>query len=203
MKKLVSLVLFLLSISFSAQEISYGLKAGLNVANFSLSSDAMGEFDSRMSFHAGAVLEWGITEKFAIQPELLYSSVGAKDEYTEDEATVKTTAIVDYLSIPVMAKYYVADGFSLELGPQLGILLSAKGKYEASYDGGSESETIVMKDNFESIDFGAGFGAGYKLENGLLFNARYVLGISNIIKDSGDEWGKNNVFQISLGYIFK
>lgn len=202
MKKLVSLVLLLGSISFSAQEISYGLKAGLNVANFSLSTDEMGDYDARMSFHVGAVLEWGITDKFAIQPELLYSSVGAKDEYTDEDVTIKTTAIVDYLSIPVMAKYYVADGFSLELGPQLGILLSAKGKYEATLDGESESETIDMKDNFESIDFGAGFGAGYKMENGLLFNARYVLGLSNVIKDSGDEWGKNNVFQFSLGYIF-
>lgn len=202
MKKLVSLVLLLGSVAFSAQEISYGLKAGLNVANFSLSNDEMGDYDSRMSFHVGAVLEWGITDKFAIQPELLYSSVGAKDEYTEDEATIKTTAVIDYLSIPVMAKYYVADGFSLELGPQLGILLSAKGKYEASFDGETESETIDMKDNFESIDFGAGLGAGYKMENGLLFNARYVLGLSNVIKDSGDEWGKNNVFQFSVGYIF-
>jgi hypothetical protein len=40
------------------------------------------------------------------------------------------------------------------------------------------------------------------MENGLLFNARYVLGLSNVIKDSGDEWGKNNVFQFSVGYIF-
>jgi|JI8StandDraft_1071087.scaffolds.fasta_scaffold79658_2 opacity protein-like surface antigen len=199
MKKLVSLVLLLGSISFSAQEISYGLKAGLNVANFSLSTDEMGDYDARMSFHVGAVLEWGITDKFAIQPELLYSSVGAKDEYTDEDVTIKTTAIVDYLSIPVMAKYYVADGFSLELGPQLGILLSAKGKYEASFDGETESETIDMKDNFESIDFGYAIGLSYSITNNIVGSVRYNLGTKNVIKNSEDKIN-NSAFQLSLGY---
>lgn len=44
-----------------------------------------------------------------------------------------------------MAKFYVADGFSLELGPQVGFLMSAK------VEGEGESEDI--KDFVKGIDF--------------------------------------------------
>lgn len=66
------------------------------------------------------------------------------------------------------------------------------------YDGESDD----FKDEMETVDFGLNIGAGYQLENGLLFNARYCYGLSNIVKDAGDEWYKNNVFQFSVGYKF-
>ena len=198
MKKALLFVIALATFSIAnAQDISYGLKAGLNYSNWSFSNDGP-EFDSRLSFHVGGVVEFGLSEKFAVQPELLYSSVGAKMDYSSSPTRVASddylVYALDYLSIPVMAKYYVAEGFSLEVGPQIGILLSAKIKYDG------ESEDV--KELFKSTDFGAGIGAGYKMENGLFINARYVLGLSNVLEDSGDEWGKNNAFQFSLGYKF-
>jgi hypothetical protein len=111
------------------------------------------------------------------------------------EATPEVSYVIDYLSIPVMAKYYVAEGFSLELGPQIGFLLSSKMKVD------DESEDF--KDETESMDFGLGLGAGYKMENGLFLDARYVLGMSNVAKDmEADETIKNNVLQFSVGYKF-
>lgn len=197
MKRLLFFVFAVFAFSFvNAQEISYGLKAGLNYSNWKFSYDGT-DFDSRLAFHVGAVVEFGLSEKFAIQPELLYSSVGAQQEYGSPTSRVSDDTLIyslNYISIPVIAKYFVAEGFSLEAGPQLGVLLSAKAKL------GDESEDY--KDEFNSTDFGAAIGAGYKLENGIFFGARYVLGLSNILKDSGDEWGKNNVFQFSAGYKF-
>ncbi|MFV8340691.1 hypothetical protein ACNQGL_15620 [Flavobacterium sp. LB3P21] len=35
---------------------------------------------------------------------------------------------LDYITILVMAKYYVADAFSMEFGHQIGFLVSAKSK---------------------------------------------------------------------------
>ena len=198
MKKVLFFVIALATFSFAnAQDISYGLKAGLNYSNWSFSDADMDYFDSRLSFHVGGVVEFGLSDKFSVQPELLYSSVGAKMDISEAPTRVASENYIyalDYLSIPVMAKYYVAEGFSLELGPQIGVLLSAKIKYDG--------ETEDVKDLFKSTDFGAGIGAGYKMENGLFINARYVLGLSNVLEDSGDEWGKNNAFQFSLGYKF-
>jgi hypothetical protein len=197
MKKVLFFAIAVMTFSFAnAQDVSYGLKAGLNYSNWSFSNEDMGDFDSRLSFHVGGVVELGLSEKFSVQPELLYSSVGAQMDLSEASRAASDNFVyaLDYLSIPVMAKYYVAEGFSLEVGPQIGVLLSAKAKYDG------ESEDV--KDSFKSTDFSAGIGAGYKMENGLFINARYVLGLSNVLEDSGDEWGKNNAFQFSLGYKF-
>jgi opacity protein-like surface antigen len=187
--------------SVNAQEVKFGAKAGVNFA--SIGGDAE-DMDSRTSFHLGGVAEIVLSDKFSVQPELLYSSQGAKSEYTEDfgefgSFTVEEKLKLDYLSLPIMAKYYVAEGFSLEAGPQIGFLLSANAEVEV--DG--ESEDADVKDEFKGIDFGLGFGAGYKLDSGLNFALRYNLGLSNIAEDTeGDFSIQNNVFQISVGYMF-
>jgi len=58
MKKALFFVIALATFSFAnAQDISYGLKAGLNYSNWSFSNDGP-EFDSRLSFHVGGVVEF-------------------------------------------------------------------------------------------------------------------------------------------------
>lgn len=198
-------VLFSMGIFMNAQEVSYGLKAGINLANFRTSISEFDELSSsRTAFHVGGVVEIAFSDKFSVQPEILYSSVGTKmtfNQMASSEVRVESTTqelfyVVDYLSIPVMAKYYVVEGLSLEAGPQVGFLLAAKAK------NGNDSED--MKDEFESVDFGLGIGASYKMENGLFFNARYVLGLTDIVKEiNGNDYVKNDVFQISLGYLIK
>ncbi len=115
-----------------------------------------------------------------------------------DEGFFSGTAKVDYINVPLMAKFYVGEGgFSVEAGPQVGFLLSAK----VEYDGGEED----VKDLLKSTDFGVNLGLGYKMENGLNFGARYNLGLSNA-NDSDDLDGgaeyKNSVIQVSVGYFF-
>ena len=79
--------------------------------------------DSKTSFHIGGVVEIPISDSFSVQPELLYSSQGAKAESSfGGDVDFK----LSYLNLPIMAKYYVAENFSLEAGPQVGLLLSAK-----------------------------------------------------------------------------
>lgn len=179
-------------------DISFGLKGGLN---FSLiTGDDTDDFDGKVSFHVGTVVEFPISEKFSIQPELLYSEQGDKGTFDGMEIKFK----LNYLNLPVMAKYYLSEGFSLEAGPQLGMMLSSKAS------GGGVS--VDIKDLIKDVDFGLGFGLGYKLENGLNFSGRYYVGIANIAESSGsllgetistgDSTNHNNVFQLSLGYFF-
>ncbi len=179
-------------VSINAQ--SFGAKAGVNFA--SLNGDE--DFDGRTSFFVGAVVEFEISESFSLQPELLYSSQGAKSSFSEDGFDFEAKYKLDYLNIPIMAKYYVTEGFSIEAGPQVGFLLSAKADYEE--DGESDSEDI--KDDLSSVDFGLNFGLGYKLDSGLNFGARYNLGLSNVADSEGDIDIKNGVFQLSIGYFF-
>jgi hypothetical protein len=221
MKKLVlSAAVALMAITANAQDattstdITFGAKAGLNLANVGGDID---DADSKLGFHVGGYAEFMVSEKFSVQPELVFSQQGYKFEesYTEDfggeeiRISEEAKTKLNYLNLPVMAKFYVADGFSLEVGPQVGFLLSAEEEYEgtATFEDGSTesiSETEDIKDFVSSIDFAVGVGAGYKLDGGLNFAVRYNLGLSNIndFEGSDDFKAQNNVFQFSVGYSF-
>jgi len=112
---------------------------------------------------------------------------------------VKTTWNNDYINIPILAKYYIVDGFSVEAGPQVGFLVKSEGKIES----GNSSVKNDTKDDFKSTDFGLGFGLAYDLPVGMFVNARYNLGLSDIRNNtsSGDAI-KNNVIQVGIGYKF-
>lgn len=196
--------------SVQAQEISFGAKAGLNLAN--LGGDVE-DTDMKMGLHIGGVVEIPISDQFSFAPELLFSMQGAKVEGTETETFFGQTITYDYeaktnlnyLNLPLMAKFYVAEGFSLEAGPQVGFLLSAKeeGEVTASALGMSETESFSedIKDELESIDFGLNFGVGFKMDSGLFFQGRYNLGLANLTGE--DEYKINNqVIQFSVGFMF-
>ncbi len=192
---LVAAVLAVFS-TVKAQDFKFGAKAGVNFANLRSEDETA---DARTSIHFGVVAEYKLSDQFAVQPELLFSGQGAKDEDTITESgmqiNVKETLKLSYLNLPVMFKYYAAKGFSLQAGPQLGVLLSSKAKAEAA--GMSHEEDM---DGVKTIDFGFNFGLGYKFNEKFFVDARYNLGLSNIAKEEGD--AKNGVFQISVGYMF-
>ncbi len=177
--------------SVNAQEVHFGVKAGVNFASFG--GDDSDGLDGLTSFHVGAMADIELSEKFSVQPELVYSAQGAKYSSEGDEAKDK----LDYLNVPVLAKFMVAKGFSIEAGPQVGFLLSAKEDYSSSEDSGTDD----IKDYLKGTDFSAAIGLGYKMETGLNFAVRYNLGLGNIA-DESDADLKNNVFQVSVGYFF-
>ena len=217
MKKInLTLVIAIITILSVNAQTTFGVKAGANFSSFAY-SDSYGEDDdekARTSMHFGAVAEIQISDKFSLQPELLYSSLGTKWEWSGPDYSGEDAVKVNYLTVPVMAKYYVAEGFSLEVGPQIAFLLSAKYEWNETYDGESDSGSEDYKEYLKNVDFGLNFGVGYKLDSGLNFGARYYLGLSNIEEeedgydgrgddyDEGDYWMKNRVFQISVGYTF-
>lgn len=187
MKKLLLIIVFVW-IGFpalQAQEFNFGAKAGVNFADIT-GDNADG--DVRTSFHLGLVAEIPFAEKFYFGPEVLYSSQGTKDG--DDHLKL------DYIQIPLMARYYVSEGFNFELGPQLGFLVKA----DAELDG----ETEDVKDLFKDFEYGINFGLGYKLTNGLFFQGRYNLGLANIndFEEFDDSKIHNSVIQLSVGFMF-
>jgi opacity protein-like surface antigen len=181
MKKIILSAVAVFAFGFTnAQEVKFGAKVALNVAT--LTGDVE-DASSLVGFQVGGFAEIKVSEKFAVQPELMYSTQGASFDGGDSK--------LNYLNIPVMAKYYVAKSFSLEAGPQIGFLLSAK----------ADGEDI--KDETSSVDFGLNFGAGYDFTENLSAGLRYNLGLSNIVDVEGyDGTAKNGVFSVALGYKF-
>ncbi len=191
MKKLLLIIaVFALVFNANAQEIKFGVKAGINFAT--IAGDETDDLKSKTTFHIGAVVEIPISDSFSIQPELVYSSQGAKVDDNNSDVELK----LDYINLPIMAKFYVSEGFSLEAGPQVGFLMSSK----IEEDGESED----LKNETSGIDFGLNLGLGFKMETGLNFGARYNLGLSNIwdFEDSDNFKNQNSVLQIFIGFTF-
>lgn len=185
MKNFIFLLLIFFTLSIvKAQDISYGLKAGINYGKTKSSeSDYNKYIDPVIGPHFGVFADICITEKFSVQPELLYSNVGFKISGNTDYMGYEYKGKLNYLSIPIMAKYNIKDGFYLEAGPYFGYLLSAKETEEFTgnvEEFKSTSDSYDIKDDFKALDFGIGVGACYQLENGLIFDARYVYGLSDI-----------------------
>lgn len=215
MKKLLLFVaVATLTISIArSQELRIGAKAGVNFA--SVGGDFTDDYEGRISFHIGGMVEIPISEKFAIQPELLYSGQGAKSEYDDsfgDSIVIgKEKLKLDYINIPIMAKYYIIDGLSVEAGPQFGVLVSAKNEYEISSFEGDESGEDDVKDFYNTLDIGFGFGSSYRLNNGVFLSGRYVIGFTDVTDDDDVDFGpldiggykqRNGVLQLSAGFSF-
>ncbi|NER14586.1 outer membrane beta-barrel protein [Leptobacterium flavescens] len=184
MKKLLFfLSVSLLAVGANAQDVKFGVKGGLNVANITGSDISL---DSRISLHLGVTSEISLTDKFSLQPELLYSAQGSD---IGDLITIE----LDYLSLPILAKYYIADGFSVEAGPQFSFLVNDN----VSFDDGLGGQTVDIDAN--SFDLGASLGLGYKFDMGIFTQARYTIGITALDENPDI---RNGNFQLSVGYQF-
>lgn len=171
------MLFFAVSTATYSQGIRFGLKGGANFATLD------GDFDSDnlTSWHAGGVLEVNVFQNFSVQPEVLYSSQGAKVDGADDFK-------LDYISVPVLAKFYlISDVLSLEAGPQFSFLVND------SYD------DLMGDIENESFDFAAIGGIGFNLTDSFFAQARYVIGLTEANKEAEVT---NKVIQLSVGYRF-
>ncbi len=184
MKKVLLSAVAIFAFGFAnAQETKFGVKAGINFSNF---GGDIENTDGKIGALVGGFAEIKLSDKFAVQPELMFSMMGAKS----DDVTLN----LNYIAIPVMAKFFATEQFSIEAGPQVGFLMSAKAK--------ADGETEDIKDSFNSTDFGMNLGLGYDFTENIGVGLRYNLGLSNILKDSGDFKGSNNAFSLAVAYKF-
>lgn len=214
MKKLIlfAVVTSFYFVSAQAQEVRFGVKGGINFSSMTTKGNtAFADISSRTAFHLGALAEIPFGESFSLQPEILYNSIGAKASFAEEINDVdyreEWHIKFGYLSVPIMAKYYLIEGFAIEAGPQISLLLSAKGDYKNNITGSIKD--LNLKDFYKKIDFGVGVGASYRIDMGMFFSARYVIGVLDVFDNDSDAdeddvvtLRKNNVFQISVGYSF-
>lgn len=192
MKKIILSAIAIMAFAFSnAQETRFGVKGGLNLTSF-----AGGNYydaKSLVGFQVGGFAEIKIIERLSIQPEVLFSTQGAK---LDGGSFGDFDSKLNYINVPVLAKFYITKQFTVEAGPQIGFLVSAKN------DGND------AKDDFKTFDTGFNFGAGYNFTDNVSVGLRYTVGLANIADyevDNTEQYldsPKNSVLALTLAYKF-
>lgn len=187
--------------NMDSMKMSWGVKGGVNFAT--LNGDIESP-DSRTSFHVGLLAEFPIASIFSLQAEVLYSGQGA--EYSVPYATgnilnpIGTRDVelqLDYINVPVLAKFYVIKGLSLEAGPQFSFLVNDE--WDTDPEGNNGDSPSPIRQTAKTFEFGVVGGLTFQTDMGLFATARYNQGISDIADDLNVQ---NSVFQIGVGYKF-
>jgi len=197
-KSVLFIAMMLMTTTFiSAQEYVYfGVKGGVNFSSFTGDGfDAFDDPEGRTAFHLGLLAEIPVGERFSIQPEVLYSAQGYDILSREDANDVEFQ--LDYITVPILAKFYLFDRFSLEAGPQIGFLVNDEIDTNPTGDGG---DIEMDSDMFKTVEFGVGLGASYKISN-FFVSGRYNLGLTDIYDLEGVD-AKNSVIQAGVGIMF-
>lgn len=187
MKKIAILFIFsVFTVSAFAQK--FGVRAGLNFANVSVSGLSV---SGKTGINAGIFLNFKVASVVSIQPELAYAGYG----YTYSTTGVSGEATTKYLSLPVLLRVKIPlTGLAFYAGPQYSILLKA--------DNTVAGVTSDAKDSYKSGDFSAVGGIEFSLPVGLFATVRYQAGLSNISSSSATVDVKNNAISLLVGFKF-
>tara|TARA_R110001592_G_scaffold5081_8_gene28236 strand:- start:86 stop:610 length:525 start_codon:yes stop_codon:yes gene_type:complete len=158
--------------NLNAQDAKFGVVSGYHNLSQKLSAEGASVSVNAGGFYVGLSGEFKFSETLNLQTELQYASASLDGES------------MNLIVLPIMAKYYVSEEFSLQAGPQLDFIVS-------------DSEDANV------FGLGLGIGAGYDISEKFYISTRYAFGLTNRIKDAPSDFSiKFNIFQAGLGYRF-
>lgn len=210
MKRIVLPVvaLFLCSLAYSQTTsmgmqtgpvVQFGIKLGGGLADF----DDDVNFDNqkpRGSIVGGIYTEIDLTERIAIQPELLFSAQGAESK--TDNMQIE----LDYINLPIVGKFFFLGNLYGTAGVQFGYAISKEAELDLGDDGifddADNPEYDLSDDNYNSFDMSIPVGLGYSTNIGLEFDFRYNMGVTDVLKNNNNGALRNQVLQLTLGYKF-
>lgn len=181
-----------------------GPKLGGNASFNSMDANTGTEKKANYGYEFGGVAKLGITEKLAIQPELILSSKGV----THDGESFSSNLNARYFGIPIIAKYafaaisgtqiYGSGGFYTDY--LTGIKHIEKIEGQPDFE-----EKITDFSNFNRVDFGLNFGGGanipLKNKDILNIDMRLALGLTNLLSDNTLYNSRNTSIQLSAVYL--
>lgn len=188
MKKVVLSVIAVLTFAFTnAQEskgVKFGIKAGANYGWLATGDESVYDLRPEVGYHAGLVSEFKMCDKFSFQVEALYAHSSYKFDGNGNTSGAKIE--LNQIEVPVLAKFYLVKGLSLELGPQATIIV--------------DSEVTNGDLNFRKYNFAAASGLAYDFNSGAFIQARYTYSFLDLQNGVNG----NNPFgiQASVGYKF-
>jgi hypothetical protein len=182
----------------------FGIKGGVNLTNMYVKD--VSDENMKVGFNAGFFAKLPVTRGFSIQPELLYTSKGAKETYNNFiEGKGEYRFNLNYIELPVLAVINVARNFNVHVGPYVSYLAAANIK-DLKDNGTIQNVTDLKADNFNRIDYGVAGGLGIDISN-FTIGARYNYGFREIGKSgslSGEltKDSKNSAISLYIGLGF-
>jgi len=190
-----------------------GVKFGANFSNFhgdavNPPDDTDGDFgwNNKIGFCAGGFLALKVGEIFAFQPEVFVTTKGARDEEEFQGQKFSAKITLTYLEIPLLAKIIVPVQGNIKpnlfAGPALALKLNGKSKVTTPTISREEDIEDLKNSDFSLV---AGAGLDFVLPGGgvtLMFEGRYVLGLTSIDGSAGKADIKNKAFSFLLGVGF-
>jgi hypothetical protein len=221
MKKIFTLTtLTVLIFTSTKAQVSYGVQAGVNIANWQ--GDAMQSLNdvvdlsngyittkSRTGFNVGTYVNIPLTEQISFEPGLMYSQKGytMQGDLKIDALKflgVNASAKVEshYIDMPLLLKAELAKGLSIYAGPQISYLAKTNLHVNSSILGISLlNRKLDLTDNFNRVDMGIVGGLGYQFDNGFNVKAGYDYGLSKLDKNDNFK-AYNRVVKLSVGFSF-
>lgn len=210
-KKILLISILLLSLEETTGQVKYGVKAGVNVntTNTFIKDapswvDYENDVENTVGFHAGFFFVIDLGEKFSFRPELEYIQKGYRYNYID--LTQKVT--LNYVDLPLLFSYKIANKFYVEAGPAFGYLFSSKSDNDIFVP---PSEIYKLK--FEVAALG---GLRYTLFKNFNITARYNLGLTDLTDETlnvenpntneietFEYVAKNRLLIFSIAYSFK
>ena len=189
MKKILFIAVLSVSVMFNgygqddtdtdSKSSSFGIKAGYSSFIAKVKVDGASGSDNVSGFYVGILSEIELSDKFNLQPELLFAN------YSQDGANSSI------LFLPILAKFKANDELGLYAGPQVDFLLD-----EEDADG------------LKRVGVGIAIGASYDISEEIFIDTRYTFGVSDRLDgdlegfEGFDIKTRFNFFQVGLGYRF-
>lgn len=193
-------------------QVKLGIRGGLNISNM-LSKDKdrtySTDFYLKSGFNLGVTTDFSISEKFALESGLLFSTKG----YQAESFGIKRIINLNYLGIPIHAAYKINLGgtkLAIYAGPYVGYAISGKmrtNKAVLGENGNSKEEKIKigtdkLKDELRPFDWGLNIGTAIEVKH-FTIGIQYGFGLANIsVYRDNDAKVANRVFSILVGYKF-
>lgn len=154
---------------------SFGIKAGLNFNDIIVENAPwlpINLYRPSIGFHLGVISEFRLMNPLTFNPELIFIQKGAN-------SSGKNGGInrinLNYLELPLLLSFNSTRLVSFQLGPNLGLRISAKRKT----DGGKSD----LKELFNKpFDFGVSGGLKLNLSNKISITGRYYYGLISPLK---------------------
>lgn len=122
-----------------AQSLSVGIRGGTNFSKiyFKDLSEDLADIRSRPGLDFGLLFNVGISEPFSIQPEIHYMQKGFRNKAESLGREIQQNNIINYLEIPVLAKYTFGNErikLLINTGPSVGCALNGKETIEGFFE---------------------------------------------------------------------